>query len=42
MHTKFGNSGFSRDGYMIAGIEIEIGHATLTTPIFAVVCHLKA
>ena len=27
---------------MIAGIEIEIGHATLTTPIFAVVCHLKA
>jgi len=40
LHTKFGDSRFSRSGDVIAVIENEMGHVTLTTPLFREVCHL--
>jgi len=38
-HAKFGDSHFSRSGDMIAGVEIKMGHVSLTTPLLGVVCH---
>jgi len=37
MHTKFGDSHFSRSSDMNVGVEIE--NVTPTTPVLRVVCH---
>jgi len=37
LHTKFGNSRFSRSGDMIA--KLNMRHVTLTTPLLRIICH---
>jgi len=40
LHTKFGNSRFSRSGLRTS--KIKMGHVTLTMPLWGVLCHPKA
>jgi len=42
LHTKFGESRFSRTRDMIVASKLKMDHVTLTMPLLGVVCHPKA